>query len=97
MYLQNKQENDGGSLVASPMPKSDMKSGEREKSIRIFSQEYLTFYGVTPSLFMEEGPCPLYMGSKRFTSETEGEGGALFTCYDLFFHLYSQTAFLFCF
>ena len=41
---------------------------------------------------MEEGCCPLYMGSRRCPSETEGEGGALFAFYDMFFLLYSQTA-----
>ena len=41
---------------------------------------------------MEEGRCPLYMGSRRFPSETKGECGALFMYYDLFFPLYSQTA-----
>ena len=40
---------------------------------------------------MEEGCCPLYMGSRRCPSETEGEGGALFTFYDMFFLLYNQT------
>ena len=41
---------------------------------------------------MEEGHCPLYMGSRQFPSKTEGEGGTLFAYYDLFFPLYSQTA-----
>ena len=62
------------------------------KEFVFFSQESLTFYGVTPSSFMEEGFCPLFMGSRRFPSETEGEGGALLACYDLFFPLGSQTA-----
>ena len=91
MYLQNKQENGGGALVASPMPKTDLPQS-REKTIFIFSQEYLTIYNVTPSSLMEEGRYPLYMGSRRFPSETKGEGGALFTYYDLFFSLYGQTA-----
>ena len=84
MYLQYKQENGGGAPVASPMPQSDSKIW-REKESVFFSQEGLTFYGVTPSSFMEEGRCPLFMGSIRFLSEMEGEGGALFACYDLFF------------
>ena len=36
---------------------------------------------------MEEGCCPLYMGSGRFPFETEGEGGALLpvmTCSSLY-------------
>ena len=45
---------------------------------------------------MEEGRCPLFMGSRRFPYETEGEGGALFACYDMFFPLYSQIACIFC-
>ena len=88
MYLQNKKENGGGAPVPSPMPKSDLFL-LKEKSICIFNQEYLTLYGVTPSSFMEVGSCPLYMGIKRFPSETEGEGGALLACYDMFFPLYS--------
>ena len=44
---------------------------------------------------MEEGRCPLFMGSKRFPSEKKGESGALFVCYDLFFPLDSQTARIF--
>ena len=66
MYQQNKQENGGGAPVASLVPKSGLEI-YREKSIYIFHQEYLTFYGVTPSLFSEEGRCPLYMGSRRFS------------------------------
>ena len=42
---------------------------------------------------MEEGRCLLYMGSRRFASEMEGEGSVLFAYHDLFFPLYSQTAF----
>ena len=91
IYLQNKQENGGGASVVSPMPKSDLFSS-REKSISVFSQECLTFYGVLPSSFMEEGSCPLYMGIRRFLSETEGECGVLFKYHDLFFPLYGQTA-----
>ena len=45
---------------------------------------------------MEEGRCPLYMVSRRFPSETEGEGGVLFAFYDMFFPLYNQTALIFC-
>ena len=41
---------------------------------------------------MEEGSYPLFVGGRRFPSETEGEGGALFACDDLFFPLDSQTA-----
>ena len=96
MYLQNTQESGDGAPIVSLMPKSDSEI-QREKSICIFSQESLTFYGVTPSSLMEEGRCPLYMGSRRFPSKTEGEGGALFVCYDLFFPLDSQTALIFCF
>ena len=92
MYLQNKQENISGAPIASPMPKLDSKIWKEKESI-FFSQECLTFYGVTLSSFMEEGRCPLFMGSKRFPSETEGEGDTLFACYDLFFPLDSQTAF----
>ena len=83
IYLQNKQENGGGAPVVSLMLKSDLLSS-REKSISVFSQECLTFYSVPPSFFMEEGSCSLYMGSRRFPSETKGEGGTLLTCYDLF-------------
>ena len=53
----------------------------------MFSQESPTFFGVTPSLFMEEGCYPLYMGSGRFPSEMEREGGTLFpvmTCSSLY-------------
>ena len=62
------------------MTKSDMGIW-RVKEFVIFSQECLTFYGVTPSSFMEDGRSPLFMESKRFPSETEGEGGSLFACY----------------
>ena len=68
------------------------KSGERKESV-FFSQECLTFYDATPSSFIQEGHCSLFMGSKRFPLETKGEGGALFACYDLFFPLYSQISF----
>ena len=95
MYLQNKQENGCGLPVASPMPKSDQENWRVKISI-FFSPECLTFYGVTPFSFMEEGRCSLFMRSRRFPSETEREGGALFTCYDLFFLLDSQTAHIFC-
>ena len=43
-----------------------------------------------PSSFIEEARCPLLMGSRRFRCETEGEGGAMFACYDLLFALDSQ-------
>ena len=46
---------------------------------------------------MKEGHCPLFMGSRRFPSETKGEGGALFAYYDLFFPLDSQNICIFCF
>ena len=45
---------------------------------------------------MEEGGGPLFMRSRWFLSETEGEGGALFARYDLFFPLDSQIAHIFC-
>ena len=95
MYLQNKQENGGGALVVSLMPKSNQGIW-RVKEFVVFSQECLTFFDVTTSSFMEEGCCLLFMGSKRFPSETNGEGGALFTCHNLFFPLDSQTARIFC-
>ena len=95
MYLQNKQENGGGASVASLMPKSE-KGIWRVKEFVFFSQECLTFYGVTPSSFMEEGRYPLFRRSRRFPSEMEGEGGALFACYGLFFPLDSQIARIFC-
>ena len=94
MYLQNEQENGGGALIASTMPKSGLEI-YREKSIRLFSQESLTFYCVIPFVFMEEGRCPLYMGSRRFPSETEGVSGTLFAFYDFLFPLYSPTALIF--
>ena len=53
-------------------------------TICVFGQECLTFYDVPPSSLMEEGSCLFYMGSRRFPSETEGEGGALLAWYDLF-------------
>ena len=81
--------------VASPMPKSDQENWRVKISI-FFSLECLTFYGVTPFSFMEEGRCPLFMGSRRVPSETEGEVGALFVCYDLLFLLDSQTTRIFC-
>ena len=63
MYLQNKQENDGDAPAASPMLKSD-QGIERVKESVFFSQECLTFFGVLPSFFMEEGGGPLFMGSR---------------------------------
>ena len=47
MYLQNKQENDGGVPFASPMLKLDLEIW-REKESVFFNQECFTFYGVTP-------------------------------------------------
>ena len=41
---------------------------------------------------MEEGRCSIFMGSRRFPSKTEGKGGALFACDDMFFPLDSQIA-----
>ena len=46
---------------------------------------------------MEEGRCPLFMGSRRFPSKTEGKGDALVACYDMLFPLDSQIACIFCF
>ena len=51
-----------------------------------FSQECRTFFGVIPSSFIEEGGGSFFMESRRFPSETEGEGDTLFACYDLFCH-----------
>ena len=45
---------------------------------------------------MEEGRCLLFKESRRFSSKTEGKGGALFACYDMFFPLDSQIARIFC-
>ena len=45
---------------------------------------------------MEEGGGPLFMGSRWFPSETEGEGGALFARYNMFFPLDSQIVRIFC-
>ena len=95
MYLQNKQESGGGAPVASPMPKSDSETW-REKRICIFQSRVSYLHGVTLSSFMEEGRCPLFMGSRRFPFEMEGEGSALFACYDPFFPLDSQTIRIFC-
>ena len=39
---------------------------------------------------------PLFMGSRRSPSETEGEGNAFFVRYDLFFPLDSQVVLIFC-
>ena len=89
MYLQNKQENGGGAPVTSPMLKSDQGIW-RVKEFVFFSQECSAF--LVNSSFMEEGRCPLFMGSRRFPSETEREGNALFACYDLFFLFDSQNA-----
>ena len=49
MYLQNKQENGSGVPVVTPMPKSYLLLVEREINV-FFSQDCLTFYGVTPPL-----------------------------------------------
>ena len=67
------------------------------KEFAFFNQECLTFYDIIPSSFMEEGRSPLFMESRRFSSKTEGEGDVLFACYDIFFHLDSQVAHIFCF
>ena len=63
MYLQNKQENDGGAPAASPMPKSDQGIWRVKESV-FFSKECHTFFGVIPSFFMKEGGGSLFMGSR---------------------------------
>ena len=91
MYLQIKQENGGGALAASPMPKSDQGNLESKK-ISLFQSRMSYLLWCHLLLLMEEGRCLLFMGGRRFPSETEGECGALFACDDLFFSLDSQTA-----
>ena len=63
MYLQNKQENGGGAPAASPMSKLDPGIWRVKESV-FFSQEYLTFFGVISSFFMELGGGPLCLGSR---------------------------------
>ena len=53
MYLQNKQENDGGAPIASPMPKSDQGIWRVKVSV-FFNQECRTFFVVIPPSFMEK-------------------------------------------
>ena len=53
MYLQNKQENGGGALAASPMPKSDQGIWRVKESV-FFNKECRTFLVVIPPSFMEE-------------------------------------------
>ena len=62
MYLQNKQENDGGAPAASPMVKSDQGIW-REKDLVCFSKECRTFLVVVPSSFMEEEDDPIFLES----------------------------------
>ena len=45
---------------------------------------------------MEEGGGPLFTESRRFPFETEGESGALFARYNLFFPLDNQISSIFC-
>ena len=53
MYLQNNQENGGGALAASPMPKSN-EGIWRVKESAFFSEESHTFLVAIPPSFMEE-------------------------------------------
>ena len=94
MYLQNKQENGGGAPAASPMPKLDQGIWRVNESV-FLSKECRPFFGVILSSFMEEGGGPLFMGSRCFPSEMEGEGGTLFPRYDMFFPLDSQVTRIF--
>ena len=63
MYLQNKQENDGGAPAASPMLKSDQGIWRVKESI-FFSKECRTFLVVIPPSFMEEEDDPISMESR---------------------------------
>ena len=83
MYLQNKQENNGGAPAASPMPKSNQGIRRVKESV-FFSKECRTSFIVIPPSFMEEEDDPISMESRCFPSKTEGER-ALFTRHDMFF------------
>ena len=63
MYLQNKQENGGGALTSSPMPKSDQGIWRVKESV-FFSKECRTFLIVIPPSFMEEEDDPISMESR---------------------------------
>ena len=63
MYLQNKQENDGGAPAASPMPKSNQAIW-REKESVFFNKKCRTFFVVIPPSFMEEEGDPISMESE---------------------------------
>ena len=63
MYLQNKQENDGGAPATSPMFKSDQRIWRVKESI-FFSQERLNFFGLIPPSFIEEEDDPISLESR---------------------------------
>ena len=92
MYLQNKQENEGGAPIASPIPKSNQGIWRVKEFVCFPIKNVLPSMVSPPLLLWRRGRCPLFMGSRRFTSKMEGEGDALFACYDLIFPLDSQTA-----
>ena len=63
MYLQKKQEHNGGVFAASLMPKSDQGIWGVKEFV-FFSQERLTFFCLIPPSFIQEEDDPISMESR---------------------------------
>ena len=76
MYLQNKQENGGGVLAASSIPKLDQGIWRVKESV-FFNKECRTSLIAIPPSFIGEEDDPIFMEIGDFLPKRKGKEGVL--------------------